>query len=365
MKSKAIIPLVLGLVVGLFAVKFGVDAIRKAQASNTQKATFAAVRAKQDISSHVAITKDMVEIVQTSDEQFAPMKERFDSLEKVVNRVTAKGIPASAPILASMLAPPDARPGMIGRIPPGYRAQSVKISEDTAVGYQLQPGNMVDVIAIMDIDMGGRKKERVSEAILENVQIAAIGLMQTGDQAASTSGKVKPAKSATLLVPMADSPLLHWANKEGEITLALRGDEETREGVKKKGGVLLAAFERAQGGLPYAPPAPVLSPSPTDDTGSEQLVSVPLPHEVVLYKGNQVEHITFLNESSSQIINQSNGGRPGGRSPIVPRASTPQRAPSSAAPAKIAPAQQTKHESPAQPAPEEDPLEENGGPKPE
>lgn len=341
MKGKALIPLVLGLVIGLLAVKFVVDTVRKAQASNKPAASIAAVRAKQDIAAHIEITPDLVEIVHTADEQFAPKTERFEKLEDVLTRVSAKPIPAKAPVLASMLAPPNTRPGMVGRIPPGHRAQSVKISEETAVGYQLRAGNMVDVIAIMDIDMGGRKKEKVSEVILENVQVAAVGQMQQGDQAEKAGGKVKPARSATLMVPVSEGPLLHWANTLGEITLTMRGDEERREEGGSKGGVILAAFQRAQGLDLH--PQQVAAPPP--QSASEQpvkLVSAPLPHEVVLVRGGgrgSVERITFESEDSARVINSSTSGD--ARGPIGRMSRTPRQLPAATAttPASTEPTQ--------------------------
>ena len=160
MKRTAIIPLVLGLGIGLLAVKFGVDSIRKAQASIAARQSVTVVRAKQDIAAYEGIQKDMVETVETADSLFAPATERMDKVETAIGRVTSKPIPKNAPVLLSMLAPVGTRPGMVGRIPPGYRAVSVKIDEVSGVAYQVQPGDWVDVIVVMDVDTGGGPRRK-------------------------------------------------------------------------------------------------------------------------------------------------------------------------------------------------------------
>jgi pilus assembly protein CpaB len=227
MKGKAVIPLVLGLCVGLVAVKFLVDAVQKARGSTSEIETFQVVRAKLDIDSFQKITEESIELVETADTAFAPTHQRFSSLEEVVGQVTAKAIPQNAPVLKSMLAPEGTPPGMQGMVKEGFRAVSVRTDEVTGVAYQLKPGNWVDVIVVMDVSTGSgrRGKETVAEVILQRVQIAAIGRATTG--ASSESGsKMKPAKSATLLVREEDVPKLHLAATRGKLTLAMRGDDD-------------------------------------------------------------------------------------------------------------------------------------------
>ena len=96
MKGKGFVPLVLGLVVGLFAVKLLVDFVRKAQASNQDRAAFKAVRAKIDIPAYSAISHEMLEVIESSDASLAPPQERFSEAKELLNRVPAKFIPAKA-----------------------------------------------------------------------------------------------------------------------------------------------------------------------------------------------------------------------------------------------------------------------------
>jgi len=308
MKRTAIIPLVLGLGIGLLAVKFGVDSIRRAQASNAARQSVTVVRAKQDIAGYEQIQKDMVETVETADSLFAPATERMDKVETAIGRVAAKPIPKNAPVLLSMLAPVGTRPGMVGRIPPGYRAVSVKIDEVSGVAYQVQPGDWVDVIVVMDVDTGGgAKKETMAEVILQHVQVAAIG-QGTGSEPEPVKGaQMKPAKSATLLVPEIEVPKLHLAGTRGKITLAMRGeDDKTPTSPARAYGSEIMNATRTASAEPTPPPPPVAKRVPAQPELE--------PHEVLVFHGSTtkddklVERITFESAHSARILAMAQGG---------------------------------------------------------
>ncbi len=225
MKGKAIIPLALGLCVGIVAVKLLSDALQKARGSTEPVATVKLVRAREDLKPFTKITPEMVEEFETVDASMFPSNEKPLTMEDLEDRVISKSIPQNSIFLSSMLAPKGTPSGMTGRIPKGFRAVSVKIDEVTGVAYQLQPGDWVDVIVVMDVEaVGSRgrvKKQTIAEVILQNVQIAAIGRTTAGEE--SGKGNVKPAKSATLLVAVQNVAKLHLASTRGKITLSMRG----------------------------------------------------------------------------------------------------------------------------------------------
>lgn len=311
MNRRAMIPLVVGLGIGLLAVKFAIDTIRKAQASSESSRTVTVVRAKMDIAAHEEIEKEMVETVETSDSLFAPAKERMDKVETAIGRVAAKAIAKNAPVLLSMLAPEGTRPGMVGRIPQGYRAVSVKIDEVSGVAYQMQPGDWVDVIVVMDIDAATKgKKETIAEVILQHIQVAAIGY---GDSEADAkpSKKMNPAKSATLLVPEEEVPKLHLAGTRGKITLAMRGEDDKAQNASAKA----YGSEIMKGGTSGAAPVEAVEPA-TPPQGAAKKLPLPEldPHSVMVFHGTTstdqpttVEQITFENAHSSRIMAMAQG----------------------------------------------------------
>jgi len=306
MKGKAIVPLVLGLVVGLVAVKFGVDAIKSAQGSGEAQRQITVVRAKLDIAAYQEVTPDLLESFTTTDPQFAPANERIEKIDDVVGRVTAKAIPARAPVLASMLAPEGTLPGMVGRIPPGFRAVSVKIDEVTSAGYQLAPGDWVDVIVVMDIATGrGQAKETIAEVILQHIQVAAIGRGSPGEATANApSGR--PAKSATLLVPEADVPKLHLAQTRGKLTLAMRGEDDTVTSAPSK-ATDSELMQQLTGVLPGPLPAPS---TPVAKFAEAAPVEEVVPHQVIISRGiggKNIERLLFESEDSNTLLEVSNG----------------------------------------------------------
>jgi len=303
MKGKAVIPLVLGLIIGLVAVKFGVDAIRSAKGSGQSAEKIHAVRAKVDIPEYAEITPDMVEAFSTTDPQFVPPAERIEKVDDLKERVTAKAIPAHMPILKSMLAPAGTRSGLVGRIPPGFRAVAVKIGEDSSVGFQIQAGDWVDVTVVMDVSTAGRRqKETIAEVILQHVQVAAVGHGALTEAAASGPNQ-RPAKSATLLVPEEDVPKLHLAATRGKLTLSLRGedDEINNKPPRAYGSELTSAKENQAQKQPKVHPTQVAPVAP---------VPVEMPHQVTVVRGfggKSVERTVFASDKSYQVLEVSDG----------------------------------------------------------
>ena len=315
MRGKALIPLVLGLCVGLLAVKYGVDAIKRARGSAPAQQTFQAARAKMDVGAYQQITAEMVELVETSDTMFAPAHDRITSLEDVIGRVAAKPLSQHSPILLSMLTPPGTPPGMVGRIPPGYRAVSVRIDEVTGVAYQVKPGDYVDVIVVMDVDTGSgaRRRETIAEVILQNVQVAAIGQDSSGPSGGG-GGKVKPAKSATLMVAEEEVPKLHLAATRGKITLAMRGDDDATPGVAgyaRDSDVFASLRDTTDAEETEVKPKTAIPPEVKPVEPKPELEP---PYSVLVCRGSThpnvppvVGRITFENASSPNIIATSDG----------------------------------------------------------
>lgn len=306
MNRRAAIPLVAGLVIGLFAVKLVMDFVKKAQGSQAATQKFTLVQAKQDIKAYQKITPEMIQQIESSDAILAPPTERIGSLEELKDRVAGKSIPQNSAILKSMLAPEGTPEGIGGMIKPGYRAVAVKIDEATSAGYNLQPGDWVDVIVVMDVETGVRgKKDTLAETILQRVQIAAIG-QGTSEQTDASGGKAKPAKSATILVKNEEAPKLHLAGTRGKITLVLRGgtDETNSEPVTAYGNDIMSRMmgDRLADATP--PPSPVPTPAPVEPQKPKDP-----PHTVLVFRSTAqgtmpaaTERVTFENAHSWRLL---------------------------------------------------------------
>lgn len=332
MKGKAIIPLVLGLGIGLVAIKFVVDTVKKAQASGAPKDTVTVVRAASDIDIGEEFKPELLEEVEIVPNSLIPSNERVKSIKSLTDRVAAKSIPRGAAVLQTMLAPEGTKPGMVARVPPGYRAFSVPISETSAVAFQFKPGDWVDVIVVMDIKQGGRKAQTISEVILQNIQVVAVGRSQAA-RAMTGDEKAKAAKSATLLVREEDVPKLHLARSRGTVALALRGDDgiTTPENAHAKLNELFRSFPDIEADAPEVEADPVV------ETVRVVEAPKPDPYPVTVYAGIsgrfgvRVERFTFENGESRRLLD-FNKGRVSGTRSLMQQGTNPWPAPQPANP---------------------------------
>jgi pilus assembly protein CpaB len=106
---------------------------------------------------------------------------------------------------------------MAAILPSGMRAISTPIREETSAGGFILPNDRVDVILSHKVKYGNQE-EPVSEAVLRNVRVLAIGqiLEQKGDE------KVATGKTATLELTPRQTETLALAQSMGEISLSLR-----------------------------------------------------------------------------------------------------------------------------------------------
>lgn len=114
---------------------------------------------------------------------------------------------------------------MAAILPSGMRAISTPIREETAAGGFILPNDRVDVILSYKMRIG-RKEEPVSEAVLRNVRVLAIGqALENKD-----GEKVATGKTATLELTPRQAEVLSLAQSMGEISLSLRSLSDAKPG---------------------------------------------------------------------------------------------------------------------------------------
>jgi pilus assembly protein CpaB len=114
-------------------------------------------------------------------------------------------------------------------LPPGMRAVSTKIREETAVGKLILPNDHVDVILTRTMRGKSGQEEHTSDTLFRNVRVLAIGQqIETKEGKKSAEGA---SNTATLELTPRQAELLALANSMGELSLALRSiAERTGEG---------------------------------------------------------------------------------------------------------------------------------------
>jgi len=151
----------------------------------------------------------------------------FNSLEKVVGRVTLTRIAAREPIINSRLATEGSSAGLSAIIPEGYRAMSVRVDDEVGIAGFVMPGTLVDVLAV--ITPQNNTQGPISKIVLQNIKVLASG--QDLDQP-KNEREANSVRSVTLQVTPEQAEKLNLSASEGRLRLALRnskdqGDEPT------------------------------------------------------------------------------------------------------------------------------------------
>jgi pilus assembly protein CpaB len=310
MKGKAAIPLVLGLGMGLVAIKMGLDIIDSSKGATVD--TVQVVVAKQLIEAASRIDKDMLKLVDVPKTLVPPGS--FQKIDKVVERVSAMYIATGLPISQEMLAPPGADPGLPSQIPDGFRAIAVKVDEATAVAGFVMPKHRVDIYSIDSAKGASRTSLRpVSRLLLEDVEVGAVG---QSIKSVDPDGKsTRVTRTVTLYVKPEDVASLDVASR-GPIRLVLRGisKEEEKDADKTVETLPRIAMEKpgvAEGLLGFMgalasnadrnEPAVTMQPSISLMPAFTPPVAVapPAPHIVEIHRGRQSsERVTFVDEES-------------------------------------------------------------------
>lgn len=116
---------------------------------------------------------------------------------------------------------------LIFNIPNGKRAVSININDQNGVSNLIKPGDYIDVLVSFDkeeIDLGTEKivYPKVSKMIIQNVELLALGQIQTPTEEVS---KEQP-KTATLALTPQEAEKLVFASDFGVVRLTLRGVED-------------------------------------------------------------------------------------------------------------------------------------------
>lgn len=151
-------------------------------------------------------------------------------LSQVVGYTSRAEIEAGETILQTKLAPKEStRNTLAYTVPLGMRAISISVNEQTGVAGLLKPGDRVDVLGTVDIEITSADpnvntvKETKTHVILQNAPVLAVGA--NFNASGSTGGEEQAkeqGKTVTLAVPPDRMQLVaHLANK-GKLFLTLR-----------------------------------------------------------------------------------------------------------------------------------------------
>ena len=124
------------------------------------------------------IQEDMVELVEIPERFVQPGYAR--QVEDVVGMVALAPIDKGEQILSNKVILPGPETGLSLQVSPGKRAVSIPINEQRAISRLLKPGDRVDMVVAVDINLGSSQK-RYIKTLLQDIVILATGLRVAGE----------------------------------------------------------------------------------------------------------------------------------------------------------------------------------------
>ena len=161
-------------------------------------------------------------------------KGTFQRAEDVIKtgKLNINAMMEGEPVLEGRLSTPDKGLGMSQMVEPNKRAFVVKVDDSVATAEIMHPGALVDVIATL---VDPKTRDTVTKTIVQNVQVVAVGdsidveRSEANDKSSGESHSERLARHrvVTLMVDLNEVELMAFADRYGEIDLALRNTADT------------------------------------------------------------------------------------------------------------------------------------------
>ncbi|MFD0988107.1 Flp pilus assembly protein CpaB [Methyloligella solikamskensis] len=173
-----------------------------------------------------AVTEDSLKWQEWPEEGVTPdlitRDQNPDAVKNLMGSIARAPFIAGEPVKGQKLIKAGEGGVLAAILPSGMRAISTPISEESAAGGFILPNDRVDVILSRRIQVGNADQQ-VSETILRNVRVLAIGqtLETTGEE------KVVSGATATLELTPRQTEILSLAQSMGQLSLSLRSLADT------------------------------------------------------------------------------------------------------------------------------------------
>jgi pilus assembly protein CpaB len=197
--------------------------------------------AAKDIPEGVRIDANSVEMVELPQKYVQPGA--ISDGKRIINRNINVPVLRGTQLLESMFIDTRAE-GIAGKIPAGKRAFSIFVTDVTAVGELIQPGDMVDLMVTVEVgsfqDGQSVSEEIITRTVLENILVLAVNqtsskrrLFSPADTEQNTPGSVfnpsgpaagdnEPLKTLTVSLSPKETQILNLAQEIGTVSAALR-----------------------------------------------------------------------------------------------------------------------------------------------
>lgn len=224
-KKVLIIAMILATITSILIFTY----IRKVESTNqtVQKVTIFVASKTIDARS-VIINQDLKEI---KIEENLINKDAIRDKNQIINMTTKEAIYEGEQILKSRLSNSN-NSTLAFEIPSGKRAVTINVSEASAIGYFVNPGDYVDIIVTLEKETQDSLVPTTTKTLLQNILVLGVG--QQKDVLAGVQGKTEKKsignnsddqetiKTVTIAVLPEDVQKIAISEKVGSIILSLR-----------------------------------------------------------------------------------------------------------------------------------------------
>ena len=156
------------------------------------------------------------------------------TVDDVVGAVLRRPAAEGEPITQGNIVKPGERGFLAAVLDPGMRAVSVPVDDASANAGLIFPGDHVDLILTQNLsEAGGQKERHVSETVLDDVRVLAMGGRMRNKEGEESSGG--EARTATLEVTPADAEKVALTTELGKLSLSLRSLARQETGASEAG----------------------------------------------------------------------------------------------------------------------------------
>jgi pilus assembly protein CpaB len=218
-------PLIIGIVLGVLAFVVGWSGLQRQRAEirkgwNLVPVVVAAV----DVSEGTVITMEMVSQRSIPEQFVTSSVVKPDSASYVIGQKVMVSLQAGDPLLWNQFETTRATERLTAKVIKKMRAVTIEAKATTAVGGWVRPNDHIDIIGTFkDPDTN----QQVALTLLQNVVVLATGKITGTTNINLIPENERTYGNVTLMVVPEEGEILTLAQELGNLTLALRNDEDT------------------------------------------------------------------------------------------------------------------------------------------
>ncbi|MDD8050627.1 MAG: Flp pilus assembly protein CpaB [Verrucomicrobiota bacterium] len=212
LRTKTQLHFIAALILALLAA-FLVSTWLKQQQDRIRKELASVIVAKLPIQPHTKITPDMLQVM-SYPKELLPVGAVIQA-DQVIGKLTRSALFPGQILMPTLIGSREEITSLSFLLEPGRRALTIRIDEQSGVGFQIQEGDRVDIIGSIS---GGDNNPAVTRIILENIRVLKLS------GTASTAGQQQPrgASTATLDLSPEEAELVTLLDAQANIRLVLR-----------------------------------------------------------------------------------------------------------------------------------------------